>query len=62
MTNGGPGIASEVPAKFVMDYLFERGNLGLATAAATTMLITVVAVVAPWLYWQNRRLRAAGIP
>lgn len=62
MTNGGPGIASEVPAKFVMDYLFERGNLALAAAAATTMLITVVAVVAPWLYWQGRRLRAAGVP
>ena len=62
MTNGGPGIASEVPAKFVMDYLFERGNLALAASAATTMLITVVAVVAPWFYWQGRRLRAAGIP
>ena len=35
MTNGGPGIASEVPAKFVMDHLFDRGNVGLATAAAT---------------------------
>ena len=55
MTNGGPGLASEVPAKFVMDHLFERGNLGLATAAATSMLITVAAVVAPWLYWQSRR-------
>jgi glucose/mannose transport system permease protein len=54
MTNGGPGLASEVPAKFVMDHLFERGNLGLATAAATSMLITVAAVVAPWLYWQHR--------
>jgi glucose/mannose transport system permease protein len=54
MTNGGPGMASEVPAKFVMDHLFERGNLGLATAAATSMLITVAAVVAPWLYWQHR--------
>ena len=59
MTNGGPGIASEVPAKFVMDFLFERGNLGLATAAATTMLVTVAAVVAPWFYWQTRR---AGRP
>ena len=49
-----PGHASEVPAKFVMDHLFERGNLGLATAAATSMLITVAAVVAPWLYWQSR--------
>ena len=32
MTHGGPGIASEVPAKFVMDHLFERNNIGLATA------------------------------
>lgn len=55
MTNGGPGIASEVPAKFVMDHLFDRGNVGLATAAATTMLITVVAVLAPLLYWQYRQ-------
>jgi glucose/mannose transport system permease protein len=55
MTNGGPGIASEVPAKFVMDHLFERGNVGLATAAATTMLITVVAVLAPLMYWQYRQ-------
>jgi glucose/mannose transport system permease protein len=55
MTNGGPGMASEVPAKFVMDHLFERGNLGLATAAATSMLITVAAVVVPFLYWQSRR-------
>jgi glucose/mannose transport system permease protein len=59
MTNGGPGVASEVPAKFVMDYLFERANVGLATAAATTMLITVVAVVAPWFYWQAHRRRQA---
>lgn len=54
MTNGGPGIASEVPAKFVMDNLFERQNIGLATAAATSMLITVVAIVTPLLYAQSR--------
>jgi glucose/mannose transport system permease protein len=50
MTRGGPGIASEVPAKFVMDHLFERNNIGLATAAATMMLVTVAAVLAPWVY------------
>jgi glucose/mannose transport system permease protein len=55
MTSGGPGISSEVPAKFVMDYLFDRGNVGLATAAATSMLITVVAIIAPLLYWQRSR-------
>ena len=52
---GGPGIASEVPAKFVMDNLFERQNIGLATAAATSMLITIAAVLGPWLYWKSRR-------
>lgn len=50
MTRGGPGIASEVPAKFVMDHLFERNNIGLATAAATVMLVTVVALLGPWIY------------
>ncbi|MEM9222650.1 MAG: sugar ABC transporter permease [Pseudomonadota bacterium] len=50
MTLGGPGISSEVPAKFVMDHLFERSNIGLATAAATMMLTTVAIVLAPWVY------------
>ncbi|MFO1036846.1 MAG: sugar ABC transporter permease [Geminicoccaceae bacterium] len=55
MTRGGPGIASEVPAKFVMDHLFERNNIGLATAAATVMLVTVVCLLAPWLYVRYMR-------
>ncbi|MGD9507522.1 MAG: carbohydrate ABC transporter permease [Geminicoccaceae bacterium] len=56
MTRGGPGIASEVPAKFVMDHLFERNNIGLATAAATTMmLVTVLCVLAPWFYARYAR-------
>jgi glucose/mannose transport system permease protein len=55
MTRGGPGIASDVPAKFVMDHLFERNNVGLATAAATMMLVTVAAVLAPWIYTQYLR-------
>lgn len=52
MTRGGPGIATEVPAKFVMDHLFERQNVGLAMACATFMLVTVIAVLSPWLYTQ----------
>jgi glucose/mannose transport system permease protein len=55
MTGGGPGVASEVPAKFVMDHLFERQNVGLASAAATSMLIAVVAVLAPYFYMNSRR-------
>lgn len=55
LTNGGPGTATEVPAKYVMNYLFERQNIGLATAASTVMLITVLAVLAPWLYARHMR-------
>jgi glucose/mannose transport system permease protein len=60
MTNGGPGLASEVPAKFVIDHLFDRQNIGLATAATTLMLVTVLAVVAPWIYAQQRQALRGG--
>lgn len=55
LTGGGPGISTEVPAKFVIDYLFNRQNVGLATAASTVMFVTVLAVLAPWLYAQYFR-------
>ena len=53
LTNGGPGSATEVPAKFIMDNLFQRQNLGLATAAATSLLLMVVIIVAPFRYAQT---------
>jgi glucose/mannose transport system permease protein len=58
MTQGGPGTASEVPAKFIMDHLFLRSNIGLASAGAVLMLIPVIALVAPYLYARSRRERA----
>jgi glucose/mannose transport system permease protein len=61
MTDGGPGIATEMPAKYVMDYLQGRANIGLATAASTVMLVTVLAVLAPWLYMRHFRARRAGV-
>jgi glucose/mannose transport system permease protein len=50
MTNGGPGTATDVPAKFIMDFLFVRANIGLSAAGATVMLLAVTAAVAPWIY------------
>lgn len=50
MTGGGPGVSSEVPAKFIMDNLFERANIGLATAASTVLLTTVLCLIAPFIY------------
>lgn len=50
LTNGGPGIASEVPAKYVYDYMFTAGNIGQALAASTMMLVTVMIIIIPWAY------------
>jgi glucose/mannose transport system permease protein len=47
-TGGGPGIATEVPAKYVYDMMFQANNLGQGFAASTMMLLTVALVVIPW--------------
>ena len=60
MTQGGPGIASEVPAKFIMDHLFLRSNIGLASAGAVTLLVPVLALLAPYAYARSRRARLSG--
>lgn len=49
-TSGGPGIASEVPAKYVYDMLFARGNLGQGLAASSIMLGTVLLFLIPWVF------------
>jgi glucose/mannose transport system permease protein len=57
MTQGGPGLASEVPAKFIIDNLFQRANIGLASAASTVLLLTALALLAPWLYARGHAAR-----
>jgi glucose/mannose transport system permease protein len=57
MTQGGPGIASEVPAKFIMDHLFLRSNIALASAGAVMLLIPVLALLAPYAYARSRGRR-----
>jgi len=59
MTKGGPGLSSEVPAKFIMDNLLERSNVGLATAAATVLLVTVIAILSPWIYAEHIKPKGA---
>jgi glucose/mannose transport system permease protein len=55
MTQGGPGTASDVPAKFIMDHLFGRANIALASAGSMVLLLTVLALVAPLIYARSRR-------
>ncbi len=57
MTQGGPGTASEVPAKFIMDHLFGRANIALASAGAVMLLVPVIAILAPYAYARSRKAR-----
>jgi glucose/mannose transport system permease protein len=49
-TSGGPGNASQVPAMYVYDYMFQAQNLGQGFAASTMMLLSVLIVLIPWAY------------
>ncbi|MEQ1941139.1 sugar ABC transporter permease [Mesorhizobium sp. VNQ89] len=56
-TSGGPALASEVPAKYVYDYMFAAQNLGQGFAASTMMLLTVAIIIVPWAYLEFGRRR-----
>lgn len=57
LTRGGPGIASEVPAKYVYDYMFGNQNLGQGFAASTMMLAAVLAIILPFALFRMGRKR-----
>lgn len=57
-TSGGPGISSEVPAKYVYDAMFLSQNLGQGFAASSMMLLSVVIVIVPWAYFEFGRRRS----
>lgn len=55
LTGGGPGLATEVPARFIMVRLFLRQSIGQAAAASTIMLLIVLLIALPWIYFQYIR-------
>jgi glucose/mannose transport system permease protein len=64
MTQGGPGIATQMPAVFVIEHIQNRQNVALGTAAATMMLIPVLAIlllrgIYDWRVARRRKLEAA---
>ena len=58
-TSGGPGISSEVPAKYVYDYMFSAQNLAQGFAASTMMLVSVLIVLIPFAYLEYGRRKHA---
>ena len=61
LTKGGPGISTTVPAIYVYDLMFQRGQIGEGAAAAIMMLAALAVVLVPYSFWVVwRRRKEAG--
>lgn len=54
LTGGGPGYATDMPATFMYSFAFQRSELGVAAASAVMMLVTIMAIIVPYLYSELR--------
>lgn len=59
LTNGGPGIATQLPALVVYDLMFQRSQLSRGAAAAVLMLLILLAVLLPYAAWRYVQRRQA---
>jgi glucose/mannose transport system permease protein len=57
LTNGGPGSATEMPSTFMFSATFRRNQMGVGAASAIMMLMTVAAIIVPYLYSELREDR-----
>lgn len=58
LTGGGPGRATELPATFMYSYTFTRNQMGIGASSATIMLMTIAAIMVPYLYSELREKKA----
>jgi glucose/mannose transport system permease protein len=56
MTGSGPGFATDVPGIFVFEQTFRATRYNLGAAASVVMLLLVAIVIVPYL-WRNMRSR-----
>lgn len=57
LTQGGPGIATDMPATFMYDFAFKYDRLAMGAASAVVMFILVMAFVVPYLISELRGTR-----
>ncbi len=50
LTGGGPGNSTELPSTFMYSYTFTRNQMGVGASSAVIMLMTVAAIIVPYLY------------
>lgn len=62
MTQGGPGVSTQMPAVYVIQHITDRVNVGQGMAAATMMLVPVMILIGLqyFLQWRaSKRSKAA---
>jgi len=57
LTGGGPGNATALPATFMYSYTFTRNQMGIGASSAVIMLMTIAAIMVPYLYAELRERR-----
>ncbi|TAL98151.1 MAG: sugar ABC transporter permease [Rhodanobacter sp.] len=60
LTGGGPGYATWLPAIFMYNYGFNRGQIGLGTAAAVLMMLAVALALLPLILSELKEKRRAS--
>jgi glucose/mannose transport system permease protein len=58
LTGGGPGNATELPSTFMYSYTFTRNQMAVGAASAVIMLMTICAIIVPYLYSELREKNA----
>jgi len=54
LTGGGPGRATELPATFMYSYTFTRNQMGIGAASAVIMLMSIAAIMVPFIWSELR--------
>ncbi|WP_295529885.1 carbohydrate ABC transporter permease [uncultured Thioclava sp.] len=57
LTGGGPGRSTELPATFMYSYTFTRNEMGVGAASAVIMLMTIAAIMIPYLYAELKEVK-----
>ena len=59
LTAGGPGISTTLPTNVVYDFMFQRSLMGVGSAAAILLLLSVLVVILPSILAQALRRGSA---
>lgn len=60
LTQGGPGVATTVPAIVVYDLMFQRGQIAQGSASAVMILVALAIILVPYTIYINWRRKREG--